>query len=166
MKASFLASHTHGVSLISPSCPVFPDGSSAKYAFTEHHILPLLTFGIFCKQLLQQDNDPLYHGFPTGASDKESSCQCRRHRRLGFDPWVGKIIWRRKWQPTLVFLPGEFHGQRSPVGYSPWGHKELDMSEQTRSHSHTHVIVCFELWTHFFLSEQFRKQAFHFMLVS
>ena len=46
-----------------------------------------------------------------------------------FDPWVGKI-WSRKWQPTLVlFLPGKFHGQRSPAGYSPWGHKELDTTE-------------------------------------
>ena len=47
-----------------------------------------------------------------------------------FDPWVKKIPWRRAWQPTLVFLPGEFHGQRSPVGYGPWGHKELDMTER------------------------------------
>ena len=46
-----------------------------------------------------------------------------------FDPWVRKIPWRREWLPTLVFLPGEFHGQRSPVGYSPWGHKESDMTE-------------------------------------
>ena len=50
--------------------------------------------------------------------------------RHGFDPWVGKIHWRRNWQPTPVFLPGKFHGQRSLAGYSPWGHKELDMTEQ------------------------------------
>ena len=48
----------------------------------------------------------------------------------GFDPWVRKIPWRRKWQPTSVFLPGESHGQRSLVGYSPWGHKELDMTKR------------------------------------
>ena len=47
---------------------------------------------------------------------------CRRHKRHWFDPWVRKIPWRRKWQPTPLFLPGEFHGQRSLVGYSPWGH--------------------------------------------
>ena len=47
----------------------------------------------------------------------------------GFDPWVGKISWRKGWQLTPVFLPGEFHGQRSLVGYSPWGHKESDMTE-------------------------------------
>ena len=54
---------------------------------------------------------------------------CLQCRRLGFDPWVGKIPWRRKWQPTPVFLPGEFHGQRSLVGYSPRGCKESDMTE-------------------------------------
>ena len=43
----------------------------------------------------------------------------------GFDPWVGKIPWRRKWQPTPVFLLGEFHGQRSLAGYSPWGRKDM-----------------------------------------
>ena len=46
------------------------------------------------------------------------------------DPWVGKIPWRREWLPTPVFLPGEVHGQRSLVGYSPWGHKELAVTEQ------------------------------------
>ena len=50
--------------------------------------------------------------------------------RAGFDPWVRKIPWRREWQPTLVFLPGEFFGQRSPVGYSPWGQKESDTTKQ------------------------------------
>ena len=48
---------------------------------------------------------------------QESACQCGR---LRFDPWVGKIPWRRKWQPTPVFLPGKSHGQRSLVGYNPW----------------------------------------------
>ena len=56
-----------------------------------------------------------------------------RRRRRGFDPWVGKIPWSRKWQPTPVFLPGKFHGQRSLEDYSPWGHKESDMTE------HTHI---------------------------
>ena len=55
---------------------------------------------------------------------KESSCQSRKYKRLGFHPWVGKIPWRRKWQPTPVFLPGESHGQRSLAGYTPWGHTE------------------------------------------
>ena len=55
--------------------------------------------------------------------------QCRKCRRHRFDPWVGKIPWRRKWQPTAVFLPGKFHGQWHLVGYSPWGCKELDVTE-------------------------------------
>ena len=49
---------------------------------------------------------------------KESACQCRRRR---LDSWVGRIPWRRKWQPTPIFLPGKSHGQRSLAGYSPWG---------------------------------------------
>ena len=49
----------------------------------------------------------------------------------GFSPWVGKIPWRKAWQPTLVFLSGDSHGERSLVGYTPWGSKELDMSEAT-----------------------------------
>ena len=54
---------------------------------------------------------------------KEYTCQCIRHR---FYPWVEKIPWRRKWQPTPIFLPGKSHGQRSLAGYSPWVAKELD----------------------------------------
>ena len=54
-------------------------------------------------------------GFSSGASGKESAPQYRRHERLGFDSWVGKIPWGRKWQPTPVFLPGKSHGQRSLV---------------------------------------------------
>ena len=50
-------------------------------------------------------------------------------QETGFDTWVRKIPWRRKWQPTPVFLPGESHGQRSLVGYSPWGDKESDTTE-------------------------------------
>ena len=70
-------------------------------------------------------------GFPGGACGKESACQCRRHKRQRFDPWVRKIPWRRAWQLTAVFLPRESHGQRSLAGYSPWGHKELVNTEMT-----------------------------------
>ena len=55
---------------------------------------------------------------------------CLRCRRPRFDPWVGKIPWRRKWQSTPVLLPGKSHGQRSLVGYSPWGRKESDTTER------------------------------------
>ena len=57
---------------------------------------------------------------------KEFACQCRSPRRYQLDPWVWKIPWRRKWQPTLVSLPGDSNGQRSLAGYRPWCHKELD----------------------------------------
>ena len=68
-------------------------------------------------------------GFPGGTSGKKSACQCRRCKRVRFNPQVGKIPWKRKWQPTPVFLPGESHGQRSLVGYSPWGCKKSDRTE-------------------------------------
>jgi len=50
--------------------------------------------------------------------------RCRKCRKPGFDSWVRKNPWRKEWQPTPVFLPGESHGQESLAGYSPWGHKE------------------------------------------
>ena len=59
---------------------------------------------------------------------------CLQCRRPWFNPWVWKIPWRRKWQPTPVFLPGEFHRQRNLVGYSPWGHRESDTTEQLTQH--------------------------------
>ena len=62
----------------------------------------------------------------TGGSDGRVCLQCERPSS---HPWVGKIPWRREWLPTLVFLPGEFHGQRSLAGYSPWGCKKPDMTE-------------------------------------
>ena len=75
--------------------------------------------------------------FPGSTRGKETACQCRRHKRRGFDLWVRKIPWKRTWQSTSVFLPGESHEQRSLVGYSPWGHKESDRTEAT---AHTHAL--------------------------
>ena len=63
---------------------------------------------------------------PRWLSGKESACQ---HRRSGFNPWVKRILWRRKWQHSPVFLPGESYGQRSLAGYSLWGGKESDTTE-------------------------------------
>ena len=77
-----------------------------------------------------------------GATGKEPACQCGRHKRHGFDPWVGKIPWIRAWQPTPVFLPGESHGQRSLAGYSPWGRKQLDMTEASEHRHHYPVCLC------------------------
>jgi len=69
---------------------------------------------------------------PGGAEIKNPVSACRRLKRHGFDPWVRKIPWRRKWQPTSVFLPGKFLGQRSLAGLNPWGHREWDMTERKR----------------------------------
>ena len=79
-------------------------------------------------------------GFPGGTSGKEPACQCRRHKRRGFEPWVGKKPWRRAQQPTPVFLPRESHGQRSLVGCCPQGHEESDMTEATECAWHIHYI--------------------------
>ena len=79
-----------------------------------------------------------YKGFPGGASGKKPICQCRKHERLGFDPWVRKIPWRRAWQPASVFLPGESHGQESLVGYIPQDHKETQLK---RLSMHMHVLM-------------------------
>ena len=70
-------------------------------------------------------------GFPGGASGKEPACQCRRYKRCWLDHWIRKIPWKRAWQPTSVFMPGESYGQKSLAGYSPWGGKESDRTEMT-----------------------------------
>ena len=73
----------------------------------------------------------IYHNylkFP--GSRLKPTCQYRKHKRPGFDPWVRKIPWRREWQLTPVFLPGESRGQRSLVGYSPESHKNWDTTER------------------------------------
>ena len=82
-----------------------------------------------------------FNGLPWWLSGKESPCQCRRHE---FNPWVLKIPWKRKWQPTPVLLPGKFHKQRSLVSYSPWGCKESDPT------GHTNICICFKRrnWLH------------------
>ena len=74
----------------------------------------------------------------------------------GFDPWVGKILLRRKWQSTPVLLPGKSHGQRSLVGYSPWGRKESDTTE--RLHVHVHVHVSFLTQDLFMTSHPIRNE--------
>ena len=68
---------------------------------------------------------------------KNSPANAGDTRDIRFDPWVGKISWRRKWQPTPVFLPGKVHGQRSLVGYSPEGH--IQSKSQTRLSTHAHM---------------------------
>ena len=71
----------------------------------------------------------MYMGLVGVDIGKESVCQCKRCKSRGFSPWVGKVPWSRKWKPTIVFLSEKFHGQRSLVVYSPWGHKGSDTTE-------------------------------------
>lgn len=84
-------------------------------------------------------------GFPGGTSGKAAACQCRRHKRQGFDPWVRFHPQKGAQQPTSAFLPGEFHEQMSLEGWSPWQHKELDPTEATQ---HTYMLTCliFTTW--------------------
>ena len=86
---------------------------------------------------------------PRWCSGKESSCQCRRH---AFDSWVGKTPWRRKWLPTLVFLPGKFRGQGSLVGHSSWVHRESDTTENAGTHipAGNALKSCFDIVENFF----------------
>ena len=79
-------------------------------------------------------------GLPRWVSGKEPACQCWRHNSHRFDPWVGKIRWRRAWQPSPVFLPVEFHGQSSLAGYSSRGHKKLETTEQLSTQAHSQEL--------------------------
>ena len=83
-------------------------------------------------------------GFTGGASGKEPACQCRRHKRHAFDPWVRRIPWRREWQPNPVFLPGESYGQRSLAGYSPWGCKQSEAIQHTRKKQELKIVQSFK----------------------
>ena len=78
-------------------------------------------------------------GLPWWLSGKESACQCRRQCR--FDPWVRKIHWRKKWQPTPVFVPGKSRGQKSLAVYSPWDHKRVRHDLVTKQ-----LTICRKTW--------------------
>ena len=86
------------------------------------------------ESLIKKDSSLLL----TGSSDDKESVH---NQETGFNPWVRKIPWRREWQLTPVFLPGEFHGQRSLEGYSPWGCKELDTTERLTTLNQLHSLV-------------------------
>ena len=75
--------------------------------------------------------------FPGGSDSKGSACNVGYP---GSDLWFGKIPWRKAKQLPPIFLPGEFHGQRSLAGYSPWGHKESDVTKRTHTHTHTRSV--------------------------
>ena len=85
-------------------------------------------------------------GFPGGSDGKSVCLQCGRP---GFDPWVGKILWRRQWQPTPVLLPGQSHGRRSLIGYKSMGSQRVGHNWATSLSLsfHPEVRVYFEKWS-------------------
>ena len=106
---------------------------------------PLFLFGVFFSGLsswnklsvyragiLEPKTNPVSRGFPGGSGVKNLPAKPEIPRRRGLDPWVRKIPWRKKWEPAPVFLPGKSHGQRSLVGYSPWGHKTVGHNVDTK----------------------------------
>ena len=91
-----------------------------EYQYIENNYYKVLQTSKKMKRIKLSEVKSMSYGLPGWLSGKESACQCRRRR---FDPWVGKILSRRKWQPAPVFLPGQSHGLRSLVGCSPRGHR-------------------------------------------
>ena len=86
-------------------------------------------------------------GFSGGTSGKGPACQCKRHKRCGFNPWIRKIPWRRAWQPTPVPLPGESHGQRSLAGYTVHEvAKSRTWLKRLSMHAHNKGHVFFWTW--------------------
>ena len=106
------------------------DGYFQKKSFKTWRPSKGIYTGSWSRYFLRAGTIPV-EGSPGGTSGKAPACQCRRCKRWKFDPWLGKICWRRPWQLTLVCLPGESHGQRNLAGYHPRGHSELDMTEAT-----------------------------------
>ena len=113
-----------------PSSPILP------CLPPPHTYMPIQTYSISWYSPLNthaQDTELWWSNIPRAQMAlmvKNLSANARRCKRWRFNPWVGKIPWRRARQPTPVFLPGESHGQRSLAGYSPWSHKESDTTER------------------------------------
>ena len=117
-----------------------------------------------------QQSDLVTHILTQVTHGKESACQCRRCRRYRIDLGVGKILWRRKWQPTPIFLPGKPQVQRSLAGYHPWDHKESNMTEHTHTHTHTHTqtntyLFLFRFFSHIGCDRLLSRVPFAFVLL-
>ena len=118
-------SNRHFLCLLHWQAGSLPSEPLGKPGIPSNSVLPAMAHVIAPPSLCPQHTPnhpcvlggaPALPGLPRWSKDKESTCQCRRCR---MDPWVGKIPWKRKWQPSPVFWPGEFHGPRSLAGYSP-----------------------------------------------
>ena len=118
------------VQQLSPPMPCSSPISLLVTAWTPRHILALSLL-CSCNSL----------GLQGGAVIKNLPANSRRRKRCEFDPWVGKIPWRRAWQPTPVLLPGESHGQRSLVGYSPWIAKSQTWLSDWAQAKTTHSLI-------------------------
>ena len=124
--------------MVNPSQGI--QGSLGFVGFSPHPLLSLSKFlsvlpilvHILASVLLLLSLQNAIFLFNCFHSSKKSICKCKKCR---FDPWVGKIPWKRKQQPTPVFLPGKSHGQKRLVGYGPWVYKELDTTELLSTHS-------------------------------
>ena len=127
--------------------------SSERFSLTNLFIHDLLISSLYLIFLGTFITTDITKGFPcSSVGKKKSVCNAEIHlqcRRPGFNSWVRKIPWRRKWQPTPVFLPGKSHGQRSLAGYSPWGHKSWTRLSITNFHFpfayHLHECTVFGL---------------------
>ena len=102
----------------------------------------------WCHLNISSSTTPFFCGLPCWLSGNEPAWQCMVHR---FNSWVQKIPWKRKWQPTPVFLPGKFYGQRSLVGYSPWGRKITGHDLVTKHQQQGDIrgqrrLVCYSPW--------------------
>ena len=105
--------------------------------------------------------------FPGGASGKEPACQCRRRKRHGFDPWVWKIPWIRDWQPSLVFLTGESHGQT--MGLQRWSNVFTVLRENSFNKEHYSLlwwklVVSYSITSFFFLSVDTAAVSWRYLL--
>ena len=117
---------------------------SLRYIFKRERDHSKNCYSLLVKKSWTRENLPFFgamnlQNFPGGANGKESTHQCSRHTRHSFDPRVRKIPWSRKWEPTPVFLPGKFHGQRSLAGYTVHGAAKSWTQLHTHTHAHTHT---------------------------
>ena len=110
--------------------------SSSSSSTSSSSLLTELGYKLYKTQLTQVISFIVLH---LGSVVKCPPAMQETCKRCRFDSWLRKIPWRRKWQPTPVFLPGKSQGQKSLVGYSPWGRKELDTTEDI--HTHTNLLL-------------------------
>ena len=133
---------------ITPGFPVLHHFPSLLKFMSVELVMPSKHLFLCRPLLLLPSMFPSIKIFPGGTSGKESTCQCRKWKRHGFDLWVRNIPWNRKWQPTPIFLPGKSDGKRSLAGDSWWGQKESDTQSDraTEQRYPLRVVFLYPLW--------------------